>query len=196
MFSWNLRNTNPPCTTPRNLSSTSQLSCLLSKKNECSTNRLHQSTVSRSLCSLTRPSTKQACSACSIHQSTRSLCSGKLLANSLQKNGECAAILSYNASAPLNNLSLVRNLYRIYYRPSALKRMRKHGLEKRLSKRSQKEILFRRIIKGRRTLSTFDRFMNEVPEIKKTGKRVNLFDPKRGYKSVLKRKHFFVFTEV
>ena len=99
--------------------------------------------------------------------------------------------------APLINYSSVRTI-RMYYRPSAIKRMRKHGLEKRLSKKSQREILFRRVLAGRIALTTFDRFMNELPEcyMKTGGKRVNLSDKEKGYKSVLKKKDRFRFTEL
>ncbi|XP_060561159.1 uncharacterized protein LOC132720929 [Ruditapes philippinarum] len=88
--------------------------------------------------------------------------------------------------------------YRVYYRPSALKRMRKHGLEKRLSQPSQREILFRRILKGRKNMTTFDRFMNDLPDhfLKPKGKRVELTDPKRGYKSIIKKKDKFIFKEI
>jgi ribosomal protein L34 len=76
--------------------------------------------------------------------------------------------------------------------------MRKHGLEKRLSQPSQREILFRRILKGRKNMTTFDRFMNDLPDhfLKPKGKRVELTDPKRGYKSIIKKKDKFIFKEI
>ena len=40
------------------------------------------------------------------------------------------------------------------YIPSAIKRMRKHGLERRLSTKSGREILWRRYLKGRWFMST------------------------------------------
>lgn len=117
--------------------------------------------------------------------------------NSILKSKEGDGILQTSVTAPLNNLVFVRTKIKRYYRPSAIKRMRKHGLEKRISCRSQREILFRRILSGRGTLTTFDRFMNEIPESrKKKTKRVDLFDPKHGYKSIIQKKEKFIFKEI
>ncbi|XP_045156267.2 uncharacterized protein LOC123522855 [Mercenaria mercenaria] len=168
----------------------------------------------RSICSVTAKTNvlkEQDCYAKHINKSqgSRSLSSmgplgnsvlksGKCITNSILKSGEGNSIVQSSLpTAPLINLLSVRTL-RWYYRPSAIRRMRKHGLEKRLSKRSQREVLFRRILAGRGTLTTFDRFMNEVPEVmqKKKGRRVDLFDPKKGYKSIIKKKDKFIFKEI
>lgn len=95
--------------------------------------------------------------------------------------------------APALNLTFVRTAY-YAYRPNALKRIRKHGLEKRLSCRSQREILFRKIINGKKVLTVFDRFTNIYPEKVDKTKRVNLFDPKRGFRKFIKKPEYYRFA--
>ena len=89
---------------------------------------------------------------------------------------------------PLYNYESVRTNIRNHYRPNAWKRIHKHGLEKRLSTPSQRAILLRRFIKGRRHLCLTDRFMNDVIVKKQKGKRVNLFSPEIR-KKVLKNRN-------
>lgn len=49
----------------------------------------------------------------------------------------------------------VRTLKRVHYKPNAHKRLKKHGLQKRLSSRNGIKMLWRRYLKGRTSLSTW-----------------------------------------
>ncbi|KAH3730172.1 hypothetical protein DPMN_056153 [Dreissena polymorpha] len=98
------------------------------------------------------------------------------------------------SGAPTLNLTFIRTSAYYAYRPNALKRIKKHGLEKRLSCRSQREILFRKIIKGKKVLTVFDRFTNIYPEKVDKTKRVNLFDPKRGFRKFIQKPEYFRFA--
>ncbi|KAK3601461.1 hypothetical protein CHS0354_033596 [Potamilus streckersoni] len=97
-------------------------------------------------------------------------------------------VLQMNNATKQPNIQCVRTNVRVHYRPSAAKRIGKHGLEKRLSSPTQKEILFRRLLKGRATICVFDRFLNNVRFPKKKG--FNLFDPKVGYLNTTKIKKY------
>ncbi|KAL3867246.1 hypothetical protein ACJMK2_044462 [Sinanodonta woodiana] len=97
-------------------------------------------------------------------------------------------ILQINNATKQQNIQCVRTNVRVHYRPSAAKRIGKHGLEKRLSTPNQREVLFRRLLKGRNTLCVFDRFINNVRFPKKKG--FNLFDPKVGYLNMTKVKKY------
>jgi len=48
----------------------------------------------------------------------------------------------------------VRTKARVYYKPNAAKRLRKHGLKTRLSSVGGIKMLWRRYLKGRTSLST------------------------------------------
>lgn len=63
-----------------------------------------------------------------------------------------------SASTPL--MLLVRGRARIYYQPSAWKRVNKHGLEKRLLTQSGIEVLWRRYLKDRHVLTPFERILS------------------------------------
>lgn len=79
------------------------------------------------------------------------------------------------------------------YRPNALKRIKKHGLEKRINSHQQ-EILFNKFLKGRHQLTVFDRFMNEVPKKpERTRKRVNLSDKTSGFRAFVKKPEYYKF---
>ena len=43
-------------------------------------------------------------------------------------------------------------------------------------------------MRGRRHLAVTDRFMNRTIEKKQKGRRINLFDPKKGYRSLKHKK--------
>lgn len=102
--------------------------------------------------------------------------------------------LTQPSSALINHTSARNNSYS--YRPNAAKRIRKHGLEKRLSSRSGREILFRRLIKGRSVLCVFPRFVNELPNTKPaTKKRVNLFSKEEGFTTLVKKPEYYKYRE-
>jgi len=94
--------------------------------------------------------------------------------------------------APALFLNFTRQKY-YAYRPNALKRIRKHGLERRLSDETQREMLLRKIVKGKHRLTVFDRFLNEIPERRPKKKRISVFDPNLGYKKYIKTKERYQF---
>ncbi|KAL4227915.1 39S ribosomal protein L34 [Mactra antiquata] len=108
----------------------------------------------------------------------------------------CSSVVSCQHTAhsgPLCSHIITRNVG-YAYRPNAAKRMRKHGLEKRLSCRSQREILFRRIIKGRTDLCVFPRLFNELPEHRKKGnRRVVLNSKDKGFRSIMKETDYYKY---
>ncbi|XP_076443239.1 uncharacterized protein LOC143281866 [Babylonia areolata] len=65
------------------------------------------------------------------------------------------------ALLPATTPSLIttRGRAEIYYRPSAWKRVNKHGIEKRLRSPSGIEVLWRRVLKKRHCLTPFDRIL-------------------------------------
>lgn len=153
-----------------------------------------------------RPFSSAACSARAGIQATKDVSANKHSVTSLTPGLQSASSSVWNRTGchrllsgsllPLCSLNITRGVF-YAYRPNARKHMKKHGLEKRLSCRSQREILFRRVLKGRNNLSTFDRFRNELPDVgRKRSLRVNLFDPKHGYKSVVKKPEYFKFPDV
>ncbi|KAL5004371.1 hypothetical protein ScPMuIL_017827 [Solemya velum] len=83
-----------------------------------------------------------------------------------QSDGPKDKLLS-NSTVGVINYIPKRTRVRVHYRPSAWKRIHRHGMEKRLSSRGGIEILWRRFMKGRHVLTVYDRIMNRVPEKKK-----------------------------
>ena len=95
---------------------------------------------------------------------------------------------------PLCNHECIRTKIRDHYRPNAWKRIHKNGVEKYLKTQGGREILFRKFLKGRKQLCVFDRFLNRTVERGRKGRRMNLFDPKTGYKSLkIKREEYYNF---
>lgn len=105
--------------------------------------------------------------------------------------------LLQRTSGPLLNYETVRLNKRVFYHPSAQRRIFKHGLEARLSTRGGKEILWRRILKGRHHLTAFDQFLEDpIPMTEEQKRKLGLsrFNiPKRFYKhkDFEKNKHKF-----
>lgn len=109
-------------------------------------------TGTRSLSSITspaRPSLSQTANNFSLSKSTA-------LASSHVGSASVAPCLLATSTPAV---TATRGRASVYYRPSAWKRVNKHGLEKRLRKPSGIEILWRRILKKRHTLSPFDRIL-------------------------------------
>lgn len=96
------------------------------------------------------------------------------------------------AHAPSYNHTQLRTV-KYAYKPNALKRIRKNGLEKRINS-NQQEMLFRKFVKGNHRLTVFDRFMNEVPR-KPNGrqKRVVLSDKGAGFRAFIKEQEYYRF---
>ena len=67
------------------------------------------------------------------------------------------AVSPLNGSTPMT--TQVRGRAQVYYRPSAWKRVNKHGIEKRLMSQGGIEVLWRRILKKRHSLTPFDRIL-------------------------------------
>lgn len=79
------------------------------------------------------------------------------------------------------------------YRPNALKRIKKFGLEKRINS-NQQEILFNKFLKGKHQLTVFDRFLNEVPKKPvKNKKRVQLSNKTEGFRAYVKKPEYYKF---
>ena len=91
------------------------------------------------------------------------------------------------------SLDFIRTKVAPRYVPSSVKRIKKHGFEKRLSSKSQREILCRRFVKGRWTLSTFDRLTNQFPDTRPKSKRVQLMSRQHGYRSKMEKPEYFQF---
>ena len=110
----------------------------------------------------------------------------------LSLSSQSCLLKPVRAMAPAYNHTQLRTV-KYAYRPNPLKRIRKHGLEKRINS-NQQEILFRRFVKGKHRLTVFDRFLNEVPP-KKIGsqKRVVLSDKKTGFRAFIKDKEYYRF---
>lgn len=108
-------------------------------------------------------------------------------------DGQHSRLLDPSCSmAPSYNLTQLRTV-KYAYKPNALKRIRKHGLEKRINS-NQQEILFRKFLKGRHQLTVFDRFLNEVPEKPKRGqKRVVLCNKKTGFRGFVEKEEYYKF---
>ena len=111
--------------------------------------------------------------------------------NAVNKTQTGNSLLQKMKEAPCYNMEQVRTKVRYHYFPRALKRMNKFGLEKRLSSKNGRKILFNKFIKGKHTLSTFDRFPNQLPgQPYRNSQRINLFDRRMGYKKPRKPEHY------
>ena len=112
----------------------------------------------------------------------------KLEARSCVKPSTNLPVLSSSNIKPLYNHESVRTNIKNFETINSWKRIHKYGLEARLRTQGGREVLARRFLRGRRHLAVTDRFMNRTLTKKVKGKRINLFDPKEGYRSMKVKK--------
>lgn len=78
---------------------------------------------------------------------------------------------------PWINGQMMRTKVRVYYRPNAAKRIKTHGIHKRIQTESGVEILWRRFLKGRHNLAVYEDFRPLLKEFQRKPRKVKWWRP-------------------